>query len=143
MAVLGVDARATSALVNAIRQALQNDARFDVQAIAVDRLQTNSWQSVLLLGLTQGSAEDFERDQTLRASLAASDLTFHVVYGQGLEGVRQALQTLAKHLPDSAAGWLRPEPVVRWSGPCEVCSDADCEHRLFSDLLQRSAARRL
>jgi hypothetical protein len=135
VAVLGVDARATSALVNAIRQALQNDARFDIQ--------TNSWQSVLLLGLTQGSAEDFERDQTLRASLAASGLAFHVVYGQGLEGVRQALQTLAKHLPDSAAGWLRPEPVVRWSGPCEVCSDADCEHRLFSDLLQRSAARRL
>ena len=79
-------------------------------------------------------------DRLLRAALDGAALPYKVVYGQGERRLANALQAIGGPLrpPDAAReaaqfaidGGRRP-----WR--CERCSDADCEHRLFSDLLRR------
>lgn len=141
--MLGVDETACRQLAHDMRQALANDGRFDIQTLhPYQRLTHTGWDAVLLLGLTQASDVEFAKDQEIRAHMVSKFLTLHVIYGESAERVKNALHSLARQLPIDTA-LLRPEPEVRWSGPCEVCSDGDCEHRLFSDLLQRSTTRRL
>lgn len=74
-------------------------------------------------------------DAALRSLLACGQIGYQVVYGQGQERLRNALHGLAQHAPTLQT--LRQEIAPRWTGPCETCGDADCEHRLFTQLLQR------
>lgn len=79
-------------------------------------------------------------DRLLRSALTSAALPYHVVYGQGERRLANALQAIG--------GELRPADAVRDSVQfgiaggrrawrCDRCSDADCEHRLFRDLLRR------
>lgn len=82
-------------------------------------------------------------DALLRSSLMQAGLDFRVVYGQGLARLNNALLALG----------LAPEDERVWQGRasvqfalnegrtpwlCDKCSDADCEHKLFTGLLQRN-----
>ena len=73
-------------------------------------------------------------DARLRDVLQREGVGFSMVYGQGKQRLAGALAVLepgASTLPQARSSW-------RWL--CDKCSDADCEHRLFSDL-QAAATR--
>ena len=93
---------------------------------------------VLLCGLDLGPVSEIQSqmDQTLRASLSQTGFSFQVVYGSGPQRLENALFCIGRHASHSAKQMTRPEPPVRWSGPCETCGDGDCEHRLFTQLIK-------
>jgi nicotinamide riboside kinase len=73
-------------------------------------------------------------DLRLREVLQQEGLAFNMVYGQGSQRLAGALAVLergASTAPQTRSSW-------RWL--CDKCSDAQCEHRLFSDL--KAAATR-
>jgi nicotinamide riboside kinase len=81
-----------------------------------------------------GSAMRERIDTRLRDVLQREGLAFSMVYGQGpqrLAGALAVLEPGASTMPQARSNW-------RWL--CDKCSDADCEHRLFSDL-QATAMR--
>lgn len=74
-------------------------------------------------------------DTLLRRELRTASVAFQTVYGQGEARLRQALQAIATRL---GRPLVADDPVLRqgrgrWV--CDSCSDPDCEHRLFSQLL--------
>ena len=90
-------------------------------------------------------------DALLRSALHSAGLAYKVVYGQGQERLNNALLALGWDQPSSMTGvhpMLQAAQTTRSQGQyalnrgrtvwnCDKCSDAACEHRLFSDLLKR------
>jgi len=77
-------------------------------------------------------------DARLREVLQTEGLRFSVVYGQGAQRCNCALTALDQQAQQAACGPARPRPEeARWQWVCEKCSDAQCEHQLFSRLLER------
>lgn len=89
-------------------------------------------------------------DALLRKALADAGMTYRVVYGQGQQRVEHALKainTVANSAyPESARGLFdsdsetRPARLRAWN--CEKCSDPECEHRLFTALMEQSTGAR-
>lgn len=108
---------------------------------ALQQLQSDDF--ILLCGLDLGTdtPQQQQADQTIRHTLLERSLNFQVVYGQGAARVSNALFGLAQQARarglTSLTAQIRQSPVVRWTGPCENCADADCEHQLFSRLLAK------
>ena len=73
-------------------------------------------------------------DQALRASMDLHALVYTLVYGNGPERLDNAVLAIRFHLRNTQ-GFPQPSSPWRWS--CEKCSDPDCEHQLFSGLLQK------
>lgn len=100
---------------------------------------------ILLCGLDLGAAtsQQLQADQAIRDALLAQALSFQVVYGQRAARLANALFGLAQQARArglaSLTAQIRQSPVARWSGPCESCGDADCEHQLFSRLLAKQS----
>ena len=103
------------------------------------------YQHTLIAGLDlpwqadgiQRDGADMRRriDARLRDVLQREGLAFSIVYGTGPARLASALAVLepgVSTVPQARGSW-------RWL--CDKCSDADCEHRLFSDL--QAAATRL
>jgi HTH-type transcriptional repressor of NAD biosynthesis genes len=103
----------------------------------------------LLTGLdVQWHADSFLRDgiaargaidQRLREILTRHALPFSTVYGQGQRRTDAALaaithNTTAGHTQQKAAS-------PPWTWVCDKCSDAECEHRLFSRLTNSKSVR--
>lgn len=77
-------------------------------------------------------------DALLRAALQTAGVAYKVVYGQGPERLNNALLALGG---ESASTRLEAQYALnrgRTAWNCEKCSDAACEHRLFTDLIQRA-----
>jgi HTH-type transcriptional repressor of NAD biosynthesis genes len=72
-------------------------------------------------------------DTRLREILHTNGLNYSMVYGSGRSRADSALQTIAHH---RLAPGQRPQRPSSWKWACEKCSDADCEHRIFSGLVQ-------
>ena len=103
-----------------------------------DATRATGCAATLVMGLdlptgVQGEAED----ACIRARLQSAGMPFQVVYGQGPQRLRSALQAL------DAAGVLPAGLVARadegygsgaWTWTCDKCSDPACEHRLFTRL---------
>ena len=71
-------------------------------------------------------------DAKLRAALAQAQISFGVVYGQGLQRLQNAQRLVQPHdLPQRAA----------WA--CDACSDPECEFKLFTGLKGLKAANPL
>jgi len=83
--------------------------------------------TVLLLAHDSPSPADAQLDDAWRAALWKSQVPHQVIYGTEETLVTHAAQALG----------LLPMPPRRTMAPwaCEKCSDPDCEHRLFQDLL--------
>lgn len=106
---------------------------------ALERLRT--YDVVLLTGLDlPWVADGLQRDgphvrepvdQLVREALAKAQVPYRIVYGQGDERTFNALVPILEHL-----GERTPVPAARWTGTCEKCSDPDCEHRLFTRLVE-------
>ncbi len=75
-------------------------------------------------------------DACLRQVLDTHSIPYAVVYGTGNARTQCALQAIDQHL-QIPQHWPSAEPAWQWN--CEKCSDAVCEHRLFSRLLQEQA----
>jgi HTH-type transcriptional repressor of NAD biosynthesis genes len=74
-------------------------------------------------------------DRRLRAVLQQSGIGFSAVYGRGEARTQNALQAIAY-----ARGTRPAAAAGSWRWRCEKCSDPQCEHRLFSALLQPQPA---
>lgn len=100
---------------------------------------------ILLCGLDLGATtpQQLQADQAIRDALLAQALSFQVVYGQGSARLANALFGLAQQARarglEQLTAQIRQSPVARWSGACESCGDADCEHQLFSRLLAKQS----
>ena len=90
-------------------------------------------------------------DALVRAALQRAGVGYKVVYGAGDERLNNALLALGWDKPSSMTAvnpMLQAAQTTRNQGQyalnrgrtawsCDKCSDADCEHRLFTDLIQR------
>jgi hypothetical protein len=99
---------------------------------------------VLLCGLDMtpaASVAQHQADAVLRQVLSHQHIAFQVVYGQGAERFTHALYAAALRAQamgfEALAAHMRQAQPVRWTGTCENCADADCEHQLFSQLLAK------
>jgi HTH-type transcriptional repressor of NAD biosynthesis genes len=74
-------------------------------------------------------------DAILRARLEQAGISFQTIYGSGEARVQQALRTLGAAMghPLVAQDPFWEQGRRRWN--CEKCSDPECEHRLFRDLI--------
>lgn len=105
--------------------------------------QRQSDDLILLCGLDLAptTAAQTQADQVIRQRLQERALGFQVVYGEGPARLTNALFALAQQAAAKGfaqlAAQIRQPPIPRWSGPCESCGDADCEHQLFSRLLAK------
>ena len=91
-------------------------------------------------------------DSLLRQALSQASIPFKVIYGQGQARVNAALLALQDSLRPELQSLLVSLPLIetqlerenaqfglnrgRTAWRCDLCSDADCEHKLFSDLLK-------
>jgi len=91
-------------------------------------------------------------DNLLRQALSEANIDFKVVYGQGQARVNAAMMALQDSLPPELKSLLASLALSdtqlqrennqfslnqgRTVWRCDLCSDADCEHKLFSDLLK-------
>jgi hypothetical protein len=85
-------------------------------------------------------------DQRLRDVLAKSGTTFKVIYGNGAARLRNAVAAIQSEtaIPSMAGSGsfsnvgaaLPSQKSGEWRWPCDKCSDPQCEHQLFSRLLQ-------
>jgi nicotinamide riboside kinase len=71
-------------------------------------------------------------DSLLRSALDSAGIAYRVVYGLGAARLESAIDCIAACAsPDWEKG---QKPLKKWTWACDRCSDADCEHRLFSQL---------
>ncbi len=82
-----------------------------------------------------GVAMRAQVDHRLREVLLQNGIAFSAVYGAGEARTQNALQAIAYAMGTPRTGGVRSN----WRWPCEKCSDPECEHRLFSGLLQAKA----
>ena len=109
--------------------ALAAQQRFDLTLLAATDLP---W---LADGLQRGGpAHQLACDRLLRETLAQARIPYRVIYGNGPERLRNAMACLIS-LGLEPVGDERPAPS-RWKWNCEKCSDPDCEHRLFAEILR-------
>lgn len=80
-------------------------------------------------------------DTLLRAALAGARLSYAVVHGTGgerLASAWNAINSIASNEGRTRGSRsLSESKPASWSWPCEKCSDPECEHKLFSDLIAR------
>ena len=140
--------------------ATYSDLLFDDTSLYDLALQyQRSFDMTLLMGLDiPWVADGIQRDgphvrepvdSRIRAALTRGGINYQVVYGSGVARLQNALRcitsasTSASSFPSaaiSAADDLEPKdkPVRFKNWVCERCSDPECEHRLFQDLLNKS-----
>ena len=141
-----VIADTTPLVIAAYSEQYFNDSSLLPMAIAHQR----GYHLTLLMGLDlpwvpDGLFRDSQavRDATdhiLRRELQAAGLPFQTIYGRGDARLHQALEALGPLLGNSL---VEVDPVlaqgrVAWN--CDKCSDPECEHRLFTDLIKTPRA---
>lgn len=129
----------TTALMTAIySDVLFNDV--SLYSLALEDQQQFDWVCVMGLDLPwiadgiqrDGVTMQAKVDAQLRHILQSQGIAFSVIYGTGDERLANALAAMAK------AQRLAPVTIARdtpWQWVCDTCSDAQCEHRTFSALL--------
>ncbi len=153
IAILGAPASGKSWLAAKLAAAL---ADHDIIELALPLVDIAGFDGVLLMGLDLNSTElsmpvarrqeRLAQDQQLRDQLARSGQSFHVIYGQGDARLQHAISaitlqpamhSIASHAIDTRpGGQFSLNNSENWRWPCEKCSDPECEHQLFSRLLQ-------
>lgn len=148
IAVVGAPGTGKSTLVHALRLALQADTDMASSTVTeVHALQPqHPYELTLLLGLdlpqhrTNAHSGTLQADASLRHILGTQSIAYTVVYGIDQARTDCALQAIAYR---RALATKRPTAAsAAWHWNCDTCSDADCEHRLFSALLKKDASVR-
>jgi hypothetical protein len=147
IAIVGAPGSGTQQLLQDLRAALSQTGLPEActlsapssppQAAAYD---LSAFDLTLLCGLdamgTTQAATNW--DTQLRQRLEAQHLPFAVVYGNAAQRVQSAVQAIAHA---QRASRQLPTDAPPWQWQCEKCSDAACEHRLFSRLLPTDSVR--
>lgn len=79
-------------------------------------------------------------DAVLRRELQGAGIPFQTVYGQGEARLQQALRSIGHALGETLVASDPAWPQGRRPWNCEKCSDPDCEHRLFTQLIAQQHA---
>jgi nicotinamide riboside kinase len=157
IAVLGAHPTGTTALVLDLQKSQEIDGT--APSFVVEEAEPlphqHRYDLTLLLGLdlpivalTPGDTETAQQqarlDAQLRQTLDTHGVPYAVVYGHGPAArTVSALQAIEHHISShDAANRRRPRaggPVWQWC--CDSCSDAACEHLLFSELVKRPLVR--
>ena len=145
--ILGAQGSGKSWLANAL---LAHEKRLTVVESSLP-LDIQTFDLIFLMGLDFCHlALQQEQDGTLRASLKLAQAAYQVVYGYG--ELRKIGAISAVHLKNATVNiannaifhgepddqFLKDSMSTRWQWQCEKCSDADCEHRLFTALKKQS-----
>ncbi len=137
----------TSALMTAVySDVLFGDASLYPRALA----QQLQFDCTLLMGLDlpwvadgiqrDGPGMQAQIDARLREVLDHHGITYTMVYGTGPRRLACALQAIGHHRDATNTPIVQTPSNWQWS--CEKCSDAGCEHQLFSALLHADSVRR-
>ncbi len=135
----------------ALMTAVYSDLLFQDDTLYASALeQQRSFDLTLVTGLDLPWVADPQRDgphsrapvdTALRAALARGNLPYQVVYGKDAARTRNALHAIESIAtstgPISARGRFSLNQGQHWKWNCEKCSDPECEHTLFSGLLNR------
>lgn len=142
IAVVGAPGTGKSSLVHALRLALLANAdTADTAECTVTEdwvpEQHCSYDLTLLMGLdlspTVSAAPTLQLDADLRHTLDKQAIAYAVVYGTGQARADCALQAIAYHRVQSRRRAKRATSDWQWC--CDTCSDAACERRLFTGLV--------
>ncbi len=143
IAIVGAPGTGSMELLNALPTALlaaglpRPCALSATQALDPQR----PFELVLLCGLprTPADPQALRIDTHLRQLLDAHAQPYAVVYGDNAaQRVHSAMQAIAHR---QQAGFSPPTAQTAWQWQCDKCSDAACEHRLFSSLLKAESVR--
>jgi adenylate kinase family enzyme len=138
VAILGAPHTGKTELTHAL------SVRLSIQGLAHEIVDSAPLKSispldvVLLCGLDLGhiTPAQYEIDQSIRHALQQASIHFQVVYGDGLQRTENALYGISRQAQQCAKQLERPATAPRWNGPCDNCSDGECEHRLFTHLVK-------
>ena len=140
--LLAADRLRQQALAAQLRTHLSSELQLQCLIVA-EQLAAAPGTLYLLMGLPLSPAptsDDAALDQALRAAVLRLGISFQVIHADTYERqTHQALTVIAQGLGERCVqSWpTLPQPAVRqrrWTGPCEKCSDPDCEHQLFQSL---------
>jgi hypothetical protein len=131
VAIVGAERTGKTRLAHGLSQALSNQADIVITDNPTPE-QVCQYDLALLMGLNLPGACD--ADQRLRLTLDALNIPYAVVYGTGPLRLECALQIILHHRRN-VPPLLAMQGSARWQWVCEKCSDADCEHQLFSSLI--------
>jgi nicotinamide riboside kinase len=145
-AACGVVVADTTALMTAVySEQLFGDTSLYPDALAAQRRSAITLLTALDIPWVADALRDGDHareptDRLLRAALSDAGLSFAVVHGSGGERLANAWNAILGVAGREAPAGMR-EPAAtrsaRWSWSCDKCSDPECEHRLFSELLER------
>jgi nicotinamide riboside kinase len=133
----------------AVMTAVYSDMLFDDPSLYADALAAQASYAVTLLtaldlpwvadGLQRDGPHVREPvDALVRAALVRGGVSYAVVHGRGTERLANAWRALnLMALPDDSQPAERIADSTAWRWSCDKCSDPECEHRLFSDLVAR------
>jgi HTH-type transcriptional regulator, transcriptional repressor of NAD biosynthesis genes len=128
-------------LMQAVSHALQ---RHDASLIPRALLQHRRYVLTLLLGMdlaTTANASPFPQaaacDALLRQTLQTHGIAYAVVYGIGAARTACALQAIEHHTARLGSTTQQSDGQGSWQWCCDTCSDAACEHLLFSRLVKQ------
>jgi adenylate kinase family enzyme len=135
IAIAGAPGTGKSALAQALvsKLNLSNDVlRLTVidSTLILDTLHTVNL--TLLTSIDTDDPVSKRIHQQLRTEFATRNLAYAVIYGDGQARTKSALDAIAHHLKRPPA---RSSHDTVWRWACETCADAECEHKLFSQLL--------
>lgn len=145
-AASGVVVADTTALMTAVySEQLFGDASLYANALAAQRRYAITLLTALDIPWVADALRDGDHargptDALVRAALSRAGLSFAVVHGTGgerLANAWNAINAIAGNEDQARARGRGDAKPTSWSWPCEKCSDPECEHRLFSDLLGR------
>lgn len=124
IALIGADTAATLVLLRALEDRL-SQRRIPVKLVS----DPQDCSFALLVA----GAETCIETEVLRASLMRARLPFAVVYGEPPDRLANAWNAILQMAdPESSPD---ADGAKHWAWACDKCSDAACEHRLFSDLV--------
>jgi nicotinamide riboside kinase len=148
VAILGAEGTGKTRLTQELA-VLEPDSSFeDLAPSALSISSLKGYDLILLMGtdlpLPQGSStmETLQKrahtDLTLRQTLDDNGISYSVIYGTGESRIKQAQVAVAAHRGcDTGSAHDKSD----WKWECDRCSDAACEHRLFSRLLKTSSVQ--
>lgn len=141
IAVVGAPGTGTEQLLQDLPSALNQTDLPEACDLSAASHDLSAFDLTLLCGLdaTDTTPNVRDSDARLRQALQAQRLSYAVVYGgDAAQRVQCAVQAIAH--AQRAARQL-PTDLPQWQWQCEKCSDAACEHRLFSSLLASGSVR--
>lgn len=123
----------------ALLEAVQREIERHDKSLYLDTITAQgTFDLTLLTGLDLPKAHsDLQRraDARLREILQTHGLRYSVVYGSGEQRLACALAAV-DHC-NKADSHVPAEAQARWQWVCDKCSDAQCEHQMFSALLSQ------